>query len=106
MPDIPEEWLVHTVVVEPQTGKGVYGDQYGAPVTVRCFQDDARQVVRNATGAEVVSETTLYCNLRHAGDFPPDSKVTLSDGTVAYVMAMKRRDDGGRGAPEHLEVSL
>lgn len=106
MPEIPDSWLVHTVTVEPQVGEGAYGDSYGPPVQVRCFRDDARQVVRNASGAEVVSETTLYCKLDRADVFPPDSRVTLTDGSVSYVVLTKRRDDGGMGAPQHLEVTM
>jgi hypothetical protein len=97
--------LIHIVQVETQTDTGPYGDQYAAPVTVPCFIDDARQIVRNAEGAEVVSETTLLCTLDRA-EFVPDSRVTLPDGRVAFVLMAKRRDAGSLGAPSHLEVTL
>lgn len=106
MADVPAELLIHTVQVQTQIGTGPYDDQYGPAVSVQCFVDDARQLVRNAAGAEVVSETTLYCTLDQAPRFVPDSKVTLPDGRVSYVIMAKRRDAGSLGAPSHLEVTL
>lgn len=103
-----EDWmLVHTVTVEPQIGEGSEGDLYGPAESVACFLDDERRLVRGATGAEVVSETTLICRLGNASKFLPDSRVTLPDGRVSTVILTKRRDDGGVfGTPQHLEVSL
>lgn len=104
--DIPAYLLVHTVTVETQTGEGAYGDQYGPPVEASCFVDETRQLVRNSAGAEVVSEATIYTTLDKAALFGLDSRVTLPDGTVAYVLRASRRDDGGMGTPQHLEVAL
>lgn len=104
--DVPDWLLIHMVQVETQTDTGPYGDQYAPAVPVACFVDEARQVVRSSTGAEVVSETTLYCKLDQTDAFAPDSRVTLPDGRVAYVIMAKRRDAGSLGAPSHLEVTL
>jgi len=101
---IPGYLLRHQVLVSPQIGEGATGDVYGGQVPVRCFQDDRRRLVRNPAGAEVVSEVTLYCRLRYADVFTTDAEVTLADGRKVHVMQASRRDDGGLGAWQHLEV--
>jgi hypothetical protein len=56
-------WFVHTVTVETFQGAGAYGDVFAAPVTLAppngCWVDNARKVVRNKDGVEVVSETSV-----------------------------------------------
>jgi hypothetical protein len=104
--EVPDWLLVHTVTVEPQTGTGPYSDQYGPAVPVQCFVNYTRQLVRNQAGAEVVSEATVYTTLDQTPLFPLDSRVTLPDGSVAYVIKSSPHNDGGMGAPQHLEVVL
>ncbi len=105
MAEIPAFLLRHTVQVETLLGSGPYGDSYAAPVTVKCFRDDKRQIVRGANGDEVVSEVTLYARLAATATFQPDSRVTW-DGRTAYVVSLARRDDAGMGAWQHIEVNL
>lgn len=107
MAEIPLQYLVHTVDVDPYTGSGAYGDVYDPTVMgVPCFADDKRQLIRNADGQEVVSETTLYLRLAHEASFPPGSRVTVPSGRQAVVIKTAARTDGDIGAWQHLEVSL
>ena len=101
---IPGFLLRHTVTLEPLLGEGPFGPTFGPPVPVRCFRDDARRLVRDASGAQVVSETTLY--MRPTAACPVGSRVTLDDGRIATVATSARRDGGGWPTPDHLEVTL
>lgn len=106
MAEIPLRLLPHRVDVEPFTGAGARGDTYAAKVpSVRCMRDDRIQLVRTTTGEEVVSQTTLIMRLAQEPHFPAGSKVTLPTRT-ATVIGVARRDDGGLGAWQHLEVTL
>ncbi|VXB82020.1 hypothetical protein [Aeromicrobium sp. 9AM] len=104
MADIPGYLLVHTVSVETWEGTGAYGDTYAAPVDVPCFVDDARKIVRNPDGDEVVSESTVIGFLSDAPKFVEKTKVILPGGRPSIVILKKDRDDGGLGAPQHVEV--
>lgn len=103
---LPPEFLVHVLTVEPQTGEGGLGEVYGPPVPVEGLLDYRRQLVRNSTGAEVVSESTFLTDLERAPLFAPDSRVELPDGSSTYVLAALKRDDGGLTGLAHLEVTL
>lgn len=102
---VPLSLLPHSVTVEPYAGTGAYGDLYGPPKQVRCFVQDKRRMVRDATGARVVSESTLICRLDHVDDFAPGSKVT-TNGRTATVITAYRQDGGRLPVPSHLEVAL
>lgn len=102
--EIPDWMMPHTVTVEPLTGTGPYGDQYGPPREVRCLVEDTRQLVRALDGSEVVSQTTIYAS--PGIDCPPDSKVTLPSGRVSWVITTSDHDDGGLGGWQHTEVNL
>lgn len=105
--DLPEIWYQHEVSAEPYSGTDGRGRPvYGTAVDVPCFQDDKRRLVRNpTTGEEVVSETTLYCALDTTA-LNAKGRVTLSDGRVATVLNVLRRDGGNLPLPSHLEVVL
>lgn len=106
MAEIPAEFLVHRVAVEPYAGSGAYGNQY-LPTAgdVACLLDDKRQLVRSSDGSEVVSETTLITRLAQAANFRPNSRVSLPHRT-ATVITVAERSDAGLGAWQHLEVTL
>lgn len=93
----------HTAVVEPLIGEGAYGPVYGPAVTVPCLADDKRQLVRDATGLEVVSDTTLY--LKPGVVCPPGSRVTVN-GRATTAITSLIRDGGGLPTPDHVEVAL
>ncbi|GAA3441060.1 hypothetical protein [Planomonospora venezuelensis] len=103
MSDLPAFLLRHTVTVEALTGEGPYGPEYDDATTVRCFVDDKRRLVRDATGGQVVSETTVYMPL--STTCPVGSRVTVN-GRTTTVLVSARRDGGGLPTPDHLEVAL
>lgn len=103
MSEIPAWLLVHTVLIESYVGESAVGPIFGAPTTVPCFVDDKRRKVRSAVGDEVISETTVYCQLDV--DAPVDSRVTVN-GRQALVLVSSRRDGGGLPTPDHLELAL
>lgn len=103
MGHVPGYLLRHQVTIEPYAGQGGNGPTYGAAVLVRCFREDARKMVRNAQGEQVVSETTCYCPVGTVA--PPLSRVTVGS-RVAYVINTKDRDGGGLPTPDHVEVVL
>ncbi|MEV4245230.1 hypothetical protein AB0J63_17665 [Streptosporangium canum] len=100
---LPAWLLVHQVLVEPFEGEGPFGPEYGEAVTVRCFVDEKRRLVRNAEGSEVVSETTVYMPLDTT--CPTGSRVTANSRTTTAITS-SRRDGGGLPVPDHLEVAL
>jgi hypothetical protein len=101
---LPSFLLVHQVTVEPYLGHSANGPKFGMPALVRCFLDQQTRMVRSSTGTEVTSTGTAYCPLTTVA--PPDSRVTLPDGRQATVIDALRRDGGGLGTPDHLEVQL
>lgn len=100
---IPGFLLRHSIAIEPYAGQGGNGPTYGPSVTVRCFRDDTRRLVRDGMGEQVVSETTVYCPLSTVA--PPLSRVSVN-GRTAYVITAKSRDGGGLPTPDHLEIAL
>lgn len=104
MADVPDYLLVHSITVETYAGTGAYGDTFAAPVQIRCFVDDQRKNVLAPDGSTVVSESTVIAKLTDAIKLAAKSKVTLPSGRHAIVINAKRRDDGGLGAPQHVEV--
>lgn len=103
MSDLPVFLLRHSVLIEPFEGEGPYGPEYGEQTAVACFVDEKRRLVRDAQGAEVVSETTFYALLDTV--CPPGSRVVVN-GRTTYAITSSRRDGGGLPVPDHLEVSL
>ncbi|MEQ4717914.1 hypothetical protein [Nonomuraea sp. B19D2] len=98
---LPDWLLRHEALIEPFLGDGAYGPIFGAAVTAKCLVDDERRLVRDAQGAETVSDTTIF--------FPPGtrcpegSRVTVN-GRVTTVIASYARDGGGLPTPDHVEV--
>ncbi len=103
---IPGFLMVHTITIEPYQGEGGSGPVYGAPVSVRCFREDSRKLVRNQLGEQVVSESQAYCPPGTVA--PPKSRVTINgtNSRTAFVIQAKDRDGGGLPTPDHVEVVL
>lgn len=78
---LPARWTPHTVLVRPLQAVGgtgpIYGEQYSlSPEDGRgVYVEDAREVVLDAEGAEVVSSTRFFCSLEDAP--PEESMVTV-----------------------------
>jgi hypothetical protein len=103
MGGIPAWLLRHQVIVEPFESNGPFGPEYGEQVVERAFIDEKRKLVRDAEGAEVISETTVY--MRIDATCPAESRVTVN-GRTTIVITASRRDGGGLPTPDHLEVAL
>ncbi|MEU4332332.1 hypothetical protein [Nonomuraea dietziae] len=101
-------WLLRKagkdVLVEPAEGEGPFGPEYGDQAIVRALVEAKRRLVRDAEGAEVISETTLRMQLTET--CPAGSRVTLPDGTVTYAITSAPIDGGALPVPSHLQVSL
>jgi hypothetical protein len=94
-----------TVELKTLTGGGTYGDHFAAPVTKKAFVNDGRKLVRDSTGTEVVSETTLYGPIGDVDDYKPGSEVTVN-GRTAFVITAMRRDSAGPATIHHTQVQL
>lgn len=101
---LPADMLRHQIIVEPHLGAGPAGPVYGEPVTYQSYVEDERQLVRSATGDEVVSETTVYLN--PGADIPAESRVTLPSGRRATVISVAVMEGPPGSAMDHLEVAL
>jgi hypothetical protein len=98
-------FFVHTATVETFTGAGPTGDTYAAPVEVKGFLDDGVVRVQSASGEQLVQKAIFYAALSDAGKFTPESRITVN-GRASQVTAIRRRDSGVLGLPDHCEVDL
>lgn len=96
---------VHTATVETFTGAGPTGDTYAASVVLEGFLDDGVVLVRTSAGEQLVQKTIWFGPLADADKFVPESRVTV-DGRPSQVSAIRRRDSGTLGLPDHIEVDL
>lgn len=99
-----DDFAPTTVTVETKTGTGANGDVFATAAPVLVFLEDARKLVRDGTGQQVVSESTLYADPADAALFTPDSKVTLPT-RVARVILTKTLAIGDPDV-DHTEVAL
>lgn len=100
-------WWRHPVTVERYTGRGAYGAQYAAPVTLMAAIDDRNQRVLNGSGQEVTAATTVLLPIETAA-VALESRVTLPaafSGRRLTVISVSRHDSGGQPTPDHLELS-
>ena len=77
---LPSRFTPHTVSIRALTGSGGMGNTYAAAVTIPAFVLDERTLVRDASGAEVVSSTTVHCGFDVTA--PPGSLVTVWPGVA------------------------
>lgn len=97
--------FTQTVSVATFLGTDSLGPRRADPVTKSVFINDARKMVRNRDGVEVVSETTLYGYLADIDAFTVNSDV-LVNGRTAQVICAYRRDSAGPASAHHVEVTL
>jgi hypothetical protein len=102
---LPDRLLRHLISVQPYLGAGPSGAVYGEAFTRRAYVEDKRQLVRDAAGDEVISETTVYTN-PGPQEIPPKSKVTVPSGRTSLVITANRREGAMHGHRDHLEVTL
>lgn len=103
MDELAEFW-VHETAVRTHTGSGPYGETYADPVTVSCFVDARRQLVRDTEGREVTSETTITGPVHEGHRFTPGSLTTVH-GDERAVITLALRTGGGLDLPEHFEAT-
>lgn len=109
MGTIPAFLLRHTIIVEKYLGAGATGPLFAPPVTVRCFNEDKRRLIRSGRTAgssgtnEIVASTTSYCP--PGTDAPAQSRVTVN-GRVTTVLQFLDHDGGGLPTPDHVELLL
>ncbi|MDQ1738102.1 MAG: hypothetical protein QOH56_4353 [Pseudonocardiales bacterium] len=101
-----DEWWVHTVAVETKLGAGAYGDQWASAVPALVFVEDVTKLVRDASGTEVVSTSTVFGELTLASLFALGSMVTTSSGRESRVITLARFDSGSLEGLDHIEVHL
>jgi hypothetical protein len=97
--------FTQSVSVETFAGTQNGTATYASAATVACFVNDSRKLVRNATGAEVVSSTTLYTPLTALAAFVVGSRVTVN-GRKAFVLGAYKRDSAGPVSSHHVQVDL
>lgn len=101
-----EEFYVHTAAVEMFLGTSGNGvDLFAAPVSIACFVDEARKLVRSKDGEQVVSESTLATYPVNGPLFAADSRVTIRD-SISRVIKTAYGDSGDLDLPDHIAVSL
>lgn len=100
-----EDFYVHTIDINTLTGAGAWGNTYEAHENIRCFIDETRTIVRDAQGAEVISETTLTAPPEFAGIFLPGSLVTLPTREATVIKA-GHATSGPLDLPDHVEIWL
>jgi len=98
-------FFVHTATVETFTGAGPTGDTYAAPAAHKGFLDDGVVLVRTSAGEQLVQKTIWYGPLSDAASFVPESRVTVN-GRASQVSAVRSRNSGSIGLPDHIEVDL
>ncbi len=104
MASLPGSLQPHTVTVRTKTGTTGTGTKYADPVTVQCFVDDKARLVRDSTGAQVVSSSTVYTSdTRNL--WAPGSTVVVN-GRPTTVLQVAVHDDAGLGGWHHTEIAL
>lgn len=99
-------WLYrHRIKVQRHEGEGAYGPVYAEPVTLKGLVEDEVRLVRDRTGAEVVSSTSVILPPSTA-DIPAESLVTVPSGRTTRVIIAARADGAGLPTPDHLELFL
>lgn len=100
-----ESWWIHTVAVETFAGSGAYGDKYADAVPVLVNVEETTKLVRDSSGSEVVSSSTVRGDLTLAPMFTLGSLVTDSSRHEARVIAVSRFQDDELDM-DHFEASL
>ena len=100
-----EEFYVHTIDVQTLTGAGAWGNTYEEHPGIRCFIDETRTIVRDAQGAEVISETNITAPPEFAVIFLPGSLVTLPTREATVIKA-GHATSGMLDLPDHVEAWL
>lgn len=85
-----------SVDVEPKTGSDDFGTPtFGSAVTYSNVRvEDEGELTRDQDGNEIQTNGVLYVlDTDATGDFTPESRVTLPDGSTETVMKSAHRDN-------------
>lgn len=101
---LPRILTPHRVTCRDKTGDSSYGPAHADPRTIaRCRVEDDTRLVRDRTGAEVVSSARVIIRPEHA-PVPVGSLITLPHGREAEVLAVDWHHTPP--APEHYVLHL
>lgn len=101
-----DEFMIHTAAVESLAGGGPMGNHYADPVGVPCWFEDKRRYVRDAAGAETVSESTLWVLDKSLYELFTPGTIVTHRSRVTTVIGRSLADSGPLGLPDHLQISL
>lgn len=107
-PDPLGGWWRHEIRLEEFLEDDSWGSGYGPARTEHAAIDATTRLVRDSSGKEVVSTTTVALPAT-AGYVPPGSRVTLPaghGGRTATVIACQVADGGGLPTPDHVALHL
>lgn len=108
MSDPLASWWVHPVTIRRWLSESAYGPTFAAAETVRGFVQGGPKLVRDSTGAEVVSSVQVALPITVAF-VPPQSEVDLPaqfGGRTARVLSTAVGDGGGQPTPDHSVLNL
>ena len=94
----------HQTDVRTYEGHGPFGEKHADPVTVPCFIEGKRQLVRDQNGREVTSEATIYGPITHGHRFTPESTATI-DGQERTILTIANHYSGALDLPDHFEAT-
>lgn len=98
---LTDGWLNQTVMYKRYTGAGETGKPlYDSPVEIPCRLQDDRQLIRDETGYEVVSESALFT----AVEVGPQDAFVLRGRDVKVIRAARKVNLDGEY--DHTEVRL
>jgi hypothetical protein len=102
---VPAAMFPHAVYVESYRGAGAYGPRYLMAERLKCLHVDEVKLIRDAqSGDQVTSSAQLYCPPGTV--VPPQSRVTLPDGSIRTAMRTATFDAGGLPLPGSVVVYL
>lgn len=98
---------VHTVTVDTYLGTRNGVPAWDTDNAVACWVEETTDLVRDASGTEVVSSAKVFAPLADRARFVAGSKVTLPSGRTARVLVLSVFDSGSLNLGlDHVEAHL
>jgi hypothetical protein len=104
MKQIPGFMMRHKIFVEPFIGTNAAGEVYGLKAEIKCHFIEKRQMVRNAQGEEVTSNSSYITTPDHRPK--ENSRVLTPTGGTAKVVAVEYNSWPGMDVPANTAVYL
>lgn len=99
---LPPRFKIHEITVEVRRNGGMHGDTFDPPATFTGQMQDGNQLVRSASGEEVVATGTVW--LEPDVEVTPGSRITAR-GRSFHAIAVFNRDSPSRRL-DHVEVTV